>query len=231
MKTIAAASVSLLVGLGLGYLAFHNEPVVERIEVKPVDAAAPPTPPKKVAMEVPVAAPPLAREPQPVATAAQAGAEAEVAALRAKVQELEAQLGVEAELRKRNEGDKVPVPAGLPARLRDEKMLVSSFNSALKEAGFPGQVSNVDCSEHPCIVFGHGFGARGDLEKLRPTSGFSPYSKDPMSTFGFQRGSDPSERFFGVAMMAPGEQPSEEVRKRIAFRVQQMEEVSRPAKK
>ena len=242
MKIIAAAAVSLLVGLGLGYLAFHNDPLVERVETNTVNTIAVPTPGKTVVIEVPAAVPVAKQEPAvapPSSAPPSPRPEQEVVTLRAKVQELEAALKIEAELRKGIEGEKVPVPAGLPARLRDEKLLVSSFNTALKEAGFPGQVSNVDCSEHPCIVFGNGFGDRGDLEKLLPTSGFAPYAKDSMSTFGFMRGAgyppaaetDPGTRFFGVAVMPPGAEPSEELRKRIAFRVHQMEEVSRPQKK
>lgn len=238
MKIVAAAAVSLLVGLGLGYLAFHDEPLVERVETNTVNTIAVPTPGKTVVIEVPAAKPQPAVAPPSSAPPSLPPAQ-EVVALRAKVQELEAALKIEAELRQGIEGEKVPVPAGLPARLRDEKLLVSSFNTALKEAGFPGQVSNVDCSEHPCIVFGNGFGERGDLEKLLPTSGFAPYAKDSMSTFGFMRGAgyppaadpDPGTRFFGVAVMPPGAEPSEELRKRIAFRVHQMEEVSRPQKK
>jgi hypothetical protein len=243
MKIVAASAVSLLAGLGLGYLAFHNEPMVERVEtnsVKTTSVDAPvrtevektPSPGVAAAVIAPAIAPREQQAPATAAIAAQLPADQEVVALRARVNELESALKTELELRKGTEGERVPVPAGLPARLRDEKLLVSSFNAAMKEAGFThGEVTNVDCSEHPCIVFGTGFGARGDLEKLLPTNGFAPYAKDGMSTFGFQRGADPSTRFFGVAVLPQGAESSDELGKRIGFRVRQMEEVSRPNKK
>ncbi len=220
-------------GLALGWLVFHGEPVVQNIETKQLERVEVAVPGKTIVVEVPskarAVAAPIVREVEPSKTPEQ-----EVVTLRAKVTELETALQAELKLREGTEGAKVPVPAGLPARIRDEKLLVSSFNAALKEAGFPGQVSNVDCSEHPCIVFGNGFGERGDLEKLLPTAGFGPFAKDSMSTFGFMRGKDPSDpasRFFGVAVLPPDAEPSEELRKRIAFRVQQMEEVSRQPEK
>lgn len=235
MKTIVAAAVSFLVGLGLGWLAFHGEPVVQNVTTRTVERIEVPVAGKTVVVE---ATPKLQALASPFAQSSPptdgAPPEAEVVTLRAKVAELQTALEIEQKLRKGTEGEKVLVPAGLPPRLRDEKLLVASFNAALKEAGFPGQVSSVDCSEHPCIVFGNGFGERGDMEKLLPTSGFSQYAKDSMSTFGFQRGSDtqdPASRFFGVAVLPPGDDASEELRKRIAYRVHQMEEVSRPPPK
>lgn len=232
MKIVAAAVVSLLVGLGLGWLAFHSEPIVQNVETKTIERVEVPVPGKTVLVEVPSKQLAIAAaEVQALTPAAELPPAQEVVVLRAKVAELQAKLQSELELRKGTEGEKVPVPAGLPARLRDQKLLVSSFNAALKEAGFPGQVSSVDCSEHPCIVFGNGFGERGDMEKLIPTTGFGPYAKDSMSTFGFLRGQDPKERFFGVAVLPPDVEASDELRKRIAFRVQQMEEVSRPPKR
>jgi hypothetical protein len=230
MKIVVAPAVSLLLGLALGWLAFHGEPVVQTIETKTGEGQGRASPQKTVVVEepaklqLPVPAPATATPNAP-------SPEPELIALRAKVSELQAALEIEHKVRVATEGEKVPVPAGLAPRLRDEQQLVSAFNAALKEAGFPGQVSSVDCSEHPCIVFGTGFGARGDLEKLRPTSGFQAYATDVLYTFGFQRGSDPASRFFGVAMLPSGTETSEELKKRLAFRVDQMEEVSRPPKR
>lgn len=237
MKTIAASAISLMLGLGIGYLAFHNEPLVQTVETNTVKTVQVAVPGKTIVVGAPFPPPAAAAPSSPTPLAP----EQEVVALRAKVLELESVLKTELEIRKGAEGEKLPFPAGLPARLRDEKLLVTSFNAALKEAGFPNaQVSNVDCTEHPCIVFGTGFGDREDFDKLTSTSGFAPYAKDSMSTFGFMRGADfsdkagkgdPSSRFFGVALMPEGTQPSEEISKRIAYRVRQMEEASRPPKK
>lgn len=235
MKIVVASAVSLALGLALGWVAFHGDPVVQNVETKTVERVEVPVPGKTVVPEGPSKQPAGAAVPSAPPSTTSAGApEQEVLALRAKVAELEATLNTELKMRQGTEGEKVPVPAGLAPRLRDEKQLVSAFNAAFQEAGFSGQVTSVDCSEHPCLVFGNGFGARGDLEKLLPTSAFNAYAKDAMSTFGFQRGpdgQDPASRFFGVAVLPSGGEASDELSKRIAFRIRQMEEVSRPPKK
>ena len=237
MRLLLASALSLLAGLGLGWLAFHADPVVQTVETHiPVvnervvvqqavarDAPAANALPSPEPQRAPPSAPPAPGTPPPPT--------AEVTRLQERIAQLEAQLETELKVRRANEGAPIRVPAGLPGRLRDEQQLVATFNAALKEAGFKGQVSNVDCSEHPCIVFGTGFGDRGDMEKLSATPAFSAYAKDSLSTFGFGRGkdNDPANRFFGVAVL-PGQNgpPAEDLNKRIAFRVRQMEEVSRP---
>lgn len=241
-RLVITAAVSLLVGLGLGWLAFHADPVVQNVETRvEVPGAAPlkvegtrgveraaPTPSPVAAMPAP-AAPPAGPGPTTPAVAND-----ELTQLRARVTQLEGALENELKSKRANEGAPIAVPPGLDPRLRDEKQLVSTFNAALKEAGFPGQVTSVDCSEHPCIVFGNGFGDRGDMEKLQTTQAFGAYAKDSMSTFGFMRGpeNNPQNRFFGVAVMpSSNEAPDAETSKRIAFRVRQMEEVSRPSGK
>lgn len=240
MKLVLTAAVSGLLGLGLGWLAFHAEPVVSHVETR-----VPQVIERAGAEQVRVVEGP-SRTVVPAAPGAGSGSApsvnaptaanttaAEVAALQQRVAQLEASLESKLKARRMTEGAPVEVPAGLPPRFRDEQQLVSTFNAALEEAGFPGQVSNVDCSEHPCIVFGSGFGDRDDMAKLLPTSAMTAYAKDSMSTFGFMRGPDrdPANRFFGVAVMPADGEPSEELRKRIAFRVRQMEEVSRPPAK
>lgn len=240
MRLIATSVISLLVGLGLGWLAFHQERSVSAEVVAPASTAPVAAPVREAApAKPPVPLVHAATEASPAATPptsapAPASAPGEVERLRARVTQLEATLESELKLRRSTEGAEVPVPAGLAPRFRDEQQLVSTFNAALKEAGFPGQVTSVDCSEHPCIVFGTGFGDRGDMEKLTSTPAFATYAKDSFPTFGFQRGKDATtaERFFGVAVLpATGEPPAEDLGKRIAFRVRQMEEASRPPKK
>jgi hypothetical protein len=50
--------------------------------------------------------------------------------------------------------EKVPFPPGLdPAFVQPE--LGRRFTRAFTETGIAGSVSNVDCSEYPCIVEGH----------------------------------------------------------------------------
>lgn len=237
MKLAATAMFSLLVGLGLGWLAFHSDPMLQTVEtpgaVQVVERTAPPlvrviektvspTPPTPSVAPVAAANAPSLPSPPP---------SPEVAQLQSRIAQLESALENELKLRRATEGGPIEVPAGLAPRFRDEKQLVSTFNAALKEAGFPGQVTSVDCSEHPCIVFGTGFGERHDMEKLTATSAFAAYAKDGLSTFGFLRGKeDPANRFFGVAVLPTerGDLSADTLNKRISFRVRQMEEVSRP---
>lgn len=168
-----------------------------------------------------VVAPPAAEPLEPAAV---------VVRLEQQVAELERQLAVEQLMRQGVEGERITTPPGLPSRLRDEKQLLATFSTALKAAGFDGQVSSIDCTEHPCIVYGTGFGERGDLDKLKGHLG--PYQDDSFSVFGFGSSDGKKEhRFFGVAVL-PGssERPDEVTQKRLTFRINQMREVSQPAK-
>lgn len=225
-KLAVTAVSALLVGLGLGYLLFSTEPAV-----------APSTPeraPRSAERAVvPVAATPVVVAPVAAVPAAPAPAPVEVepaavVVLQEKVQDLERQLSIERAIRRGTEGERIEPPPNLPPRFRDEQLLLTTFNQALKQAGFPGQVSNIDCTEHPCLVFGTGFGERGDLEKLKGQLG--PYENDSFSTYGFGTGDGKKEhRFFGVAVMPELKGPPDEATvKRISYRVNQMHEASKP---
>ena len=76
MKTIVAAAVSLLVGLGLGWLAFHGEPVVQNVATRTVERVEVPVVGKTVVIEATpkpqaIVASPLAQPPP--STPAQTG--------------------------------------------------------------------------------------------------------------------------------------------------------------
>jgi hypothetical protein len=231
MKLAATAMFSLLVGLGLGWLAFHSDPMVQTVEtpgaVQVVERAAAPQVRviEKTVSPTPSVAPVAAENvPSPAPSP-------EVAQLQSRIEQLESALENELKLRRALGGSPIEAPPGLAPRFRDEKQLVATFNAAFKEAGFPAQVTSVDCSEHPCIVFGTGFGGRHDTEKLVAASAFAPYANDLLSTHSFIREKDdPAHRFFGVAVLPTerGDIPAEALNKRISSRVQQMEEVSRP---
>ncbi len=238
-KLAVTAVVSLLVGLGLGYLLFSSEPAPA------VAAAASPTPapaptivvatpaPKAAAIDRPAPLPasaPVVNAPSSSPTpSAPTEPEPAAVALQEKVQDLERQLSIERAIRKGTEGERIEPPANLAPRFRDETQLLTTFNQALKQAGFPGQVSNIDCTEHPCIVFGTGFGERGDLEKLKGQLG--AYENDSFSTYGFGTGDGKKEhRFFGVAVMPESKGPPDEAtQKRVSYRVNQMHEASKPS--
>ncbi len=189
-------------------------------QVKPVLAVEPVTPlPSK----------PKEPEARTTALAPAIGSEA-TAEQQDKLQELERQLALERALRRDTEGERIVPPPGLDPRFRDEKLLLETFNRALKGAGFPGQVTNIDCTEHPCIVYGTGFGERGDTDKIK--SALGPYQDDNLPTYGFGTGDGKREhRFFGVAVLPASKKGQDDAtRKRISYRVNQMYEVSKPAR-
>lgn len=78
-------------------------------------------------------------------------------------------------------------------------------------------------------MYGRGFGERHDLERLKPFLG--AYQKDEFSTFGFVNGEGASaKRFFGVGVMPQDSDRDDALHKRLNHRVQQMYEVSKPAR-
>lgn len=247
MRLLVGSVVGGVLGFALGAWVFRTPAVVtvaEPVAPSPLAVAAspqrersaPPTPapvehsgaPSETAAAPAPAAPAAAPPSAPGLLPPTLDAQARIAALEAEVRRLTALLEAREQDRLAAEGQALARPPGLPARLVDERALVTNFNAALKEAGFPGQVTNVDCAEYPCIVYGTGFGAKGDMERLQETGAFSAYAKDGAMTYGFQRGGSADERFFGVAMLPKGDEPSEALKKRVGFRVRQMEEVSRP---
>lgn len=227
-KLAITAVVSLLVGLGLGALLFSTERTV--VVAAPTTAPVAPLIPTPIERATPSAPVVNAPAPSSLPTPATPTAPAPVVvvALQEKVQDLERQLSIERAIRKGTEGERIEPPANLPPRFRDEQQLLTTFNQALKQAGFPGQVSNIDCTEHPCIVFGTGFGERGDMEKLKGQLG--PYENDSFSTYGFGTGDGKKEhRFFGVAVMPEMKGPPDEATtKRVSYRVNQMHEATKP---
>ncbi|MCA3012979.1 MAG: hypothetical protein INH41_11360 [Myxococcaceae bacterium] len=227
---MSTAALSMGVGFGLGALVFR-EPT-RALEAPPPTAAATPPPSRVQVVErerraaVPLPAPPPPVEvPSPRSNEASSTPGA-VEALEAKVEALERQLTVERQLRAGTEGERGDAPTDLPRRFTDQRLLLQTFNAGLKAAGFAdAQVENIDCTEHPCIVYGHGFGERHDLQRLRPFLG--PFQQDDFSTFGFVAGEGPSaRRFFGVAVMP--DDASDALDKRINHRVRQMYEASMP---
>jgi hypothetical protein len=237
-KLAATALLSLLSGLGLGYVLFRAKPPstfseADRCPSPPVNAAVPLRKTENIVTPAGLPAPPATKPAftHSVSTptcAPELETASVVPALSEKVKELERRLAIERAIRKGTEGERIEPPSNLPKRLRDENELLSAFSDALKAAGFPGQVTNIDCTEHPCIVFGTGFGDRDDMNELNGKLG--PYNDDAFLTYGFVAADGRKEhRFFGVAVMPSlPEPPDESLRKRVTFRVNQMHEVSKP---
>lgn len=234
LRSIVTSVVSVFAGVGLGYLLFHHErePVVgtasDAVTTRPAPRASAPPPstaPTPTSGPTPPSSPPPSAQP---AAPSPPELAPQVIKLEQRVQELEQQLAIERAIRRGTEGEAISPPPNLPARFRDEKLLLTTFNEALQKAGFAGQVTNIDCTEHPCLVFGTGFGERGDMEKLKSELG--PYEHDSFSTYGFgSKDGKKEHRFFGVAVMPELKGPPDEAtQKRTTFRVNQMYEASKP---
>jgi hypothetical protein len=200
------APVSSVLDVVSGRLGVRYRQENGGLVIEPLDAPAPATL---------VAAAPTAECPSPTN---------EVVTLRARVAELETLV---LSLRKENQtvgGTVSPWPADLPPRLRDTNRLRQTFNAAFREAGFvKGDVTSVDCSEFPCIVFGKGFGQRGDYEKIQPTPSFAAYAKDSQWVWGWNKSKDegPDGYAFAVVLMPEGLKQKGELRRRIDVRIAQ----------
>ena len=119
-------------------------------------------------------------------------------------------------------GKERPFPADLDPRYTQEP-LRKAFDSALKSAGFDGQVTAVDCSEYPCIVFGDGFGGPGDMKRLQAVNAFKDYEKANWRVYGWNtEAKTAGERFFGAAVLAPGENMDDEMTRRLKVRIDEM---------
>lgn len=233
VRQVVTALVSAGLGFGVGAWVFRSEPAATAPASEPRTEVKAPLVrvverERIVHVPVPTAAPPPEgpRSPAPVTERPPESVEA----LQVKVAQLERQLAVEHQLRVGTEGEQITPPANLPARFRNEKQLLDTFNAALKAAGFAeAQVENIDCTEHPCIVYGRGFGSREDVDKLKPHLG--AYQHDGLSAFGFVNGEGENlKRFFGMAVMPDGDDDSDALHRRLNHRVEQMYEVSKPSK-
>lgn len=165
----------------------------------------------------------------------------ENAALTAKLSKAEQELALVDAISKDSDGLEVEPPADLPARF-SEQALVAAFNGAMKEAGIKGDVTHVDCSEYPCIVYGD-VAVTADLdamkiaERLEGTMAFAPYQDDANNaswwrarTKDRETGEERDDTKFGIALYpkADEEKRGEDIGKRVGSRNRQAFESLRP---
>jgi hypothetical protein len=81
-------------------------------------------------------------------------------AMQERVEELEQRLGVAEEMRREREGVALEPPPNLHERYKKEAVL-AAYETAIQQGDLPVQVTAVDCTEYPCIVFGEAVGERG----------------------------------------------------------------------
>lgn len=113
----------------------------------------------------------------------------------------------------------------------DEPQLTRAFADAIRQAGFlDGEVSEVDCSECPCIVFGRGLGDEGDAEKLAMQPAFAPFAEAHRHAFGWStRSGERKTWMFGIALTRPDTPLTDDARQRLSHRARAWWDASKPA--
>lgn len=174
----------------------------------------------------------------------------EVARLRKRVEQLEAD---HVEMF----GEPVAAPEGeLPKRYGGSS-ISSAVRLALTEENIGGEVETVDCSEHPCIIFGRLEGDEEDMEEIERAASMSEYDDDVLTLLfwatsverGGEAGGDGGGDGAGDGGEASGKQPEtglfalcfysreertqhgEELDRRIRARVMEYWNVERPGRK
>lgn len=186
--------------------------------------------PRNAAGEVP--APAL--DPDPPAGATTEVLRAENAHLREELLSLSRRFEeAQAELRE-TAGEPLPFPKALDPRF-GEAALREAFDKAFAEVGAKGEISSIDCSEFPCIVYGE-VDTREHREALEQAGAFGPYKGDAHSTNAWsttvkdERGAPKEKHQFGVALFPRYEDKTQRdaIGKRLKYRNEQVFEAMRP---
>ncbi|MCC7073716.1 MAG: FecR domain-containing protein [Deltaproteobacteria bacterium] len=147
----------------------------------------------------------------------------ENAQLRAELSEQRAEVAVMQAERAEDRGEAVPFPDDLPPRF-SEAALLKSFQQAFADVGMKGEVSHIDCTEYPCIVYGKVPGDTRDLMKqLQQSSAFREYSDDDRRVSGWARDEGGPEQFAVVLTPKTGAEPDDQdaAVRRLRWRVDQ----------
>ena len=147
----------------------------------------------------------------------------EVQLLRQRVVELERKVAAEHALVQEKQGVPIMPPDHLDARFDQEKVR-TAVNAALKEAGFDGEATAVDCSEYPCLVVGEikgGAFGRDESSRLNEAAALGGYKDDSKQSFGTSVESNGQLRnLFGVAIYphAVDDDEQQRIAKRLRYR-------------
>lgn len=169
--------------------------------------------------------------PPPTALPANAPVElvtAENARLRDQLAAVQGKLAMEFKATAAEHGEPVAPPRDLPPRFAPEQ-LRAAVTDALREAGFAGaQVTSIDCTEYPCIVYGEGMSSREEFEKLEKADALRPYADDSHNSMGWGRKGEGGKQTqqFGMAVYAKSGDgdAGAGLRKRVGYRARQMQD-------
>ena len=150
---------------------------------------------------------------------------AENARLRAELADERATLQVMKAERVEDRGEALPFPEDLPPRF-SEAALLKSFQQAFADGAVKGEVSSIDCTEYPCIVYGKVQGDTRDLMKeLQKSPSFKDYAEDRQAVSGWTRGDDAPEEF--AVVLTPKAQDGDDdaersqASRRVRWRIEQ----------
>ena len=125
--------------------------------------------------------------------------------------------------RTEDRGEAVPFPDDLPPRFT-EGALLKAFQQGFADVGLKGEVSHIDCTEYPCIVFGKVEGDTRDLmKKLQQSPVFGGYGDDHRSVRGWAHGDGEPEEFAVVLTPKAGDRQGEPEgqHRRLGWRIDQ----------
>ena len=214
---LAGGAVGLILGGGVIYWAVpHGR---ERV------SSSPETSPERAPIGLPAtgtdAPGPSPVSPHPLPPDAHAAvdtASPQIAKLRARIDELDRQLAsAKADLAS-NTAPLTP-PDALPERF-SQSALVAAATSALRESGSKAELSTVDCTEYPCIVYFRGLSTQADVDALKRTAAYQPYASDHSYTLGRSGPDGPYDAMVEIPRSDP--HPRNEMGDRLKFRLGQM---------
>jgi hypothetical protein len=226
---IGAGLFGVATGVTVGWAAFSRPP--------------PPLPPSNAALsidsaravsaagvssaslteKVAEANPPPAR-PQPPERAQEAPADvpgaSKEAVLEARIRALEKDLKEQKAALLDVTGQPLTEPKDLPDRFK-QKALFDAVLSGFREVNPAAEVTSVDCTEYPCIVYGTGMSV-GQAQALAKTSAFRSYEGD-RNSLSIEDG---TFAFFTTPKDDPN--PREDIDHRVSSRISQMSYATKP---
>ena len=238
-RVVASHLLLLLFGLGMGYAAAPPLMGVAGSLLDPVGSPSPDGSAAAAADDTPEACQPWIAENHALV--------ARLAVLEAAPQDLPRRGSPVAEALGEEAGAP-PLPPGapdepvavaaveaLPERFL-QRSLVEHFRAAASASGGEVELASVDCTERPCIVYGHAPVAGVAVETLLRSAAFAAYADDRLEILEGpavpRHGDESSEgarRYFGVVFL-PGDALGvdvTELRRRLPLRAQQMWEAVR----
>jgi hypothetical protein len=166
----------------------------------------------------------------------------EIAALQGRVRELSKRLDEEDQIRRRSQGDPLAPPADLDDKYAEDTLL-EAFRSAIASLETPLQITAIDCTEYPCILFGDAPGGEdltATFDRLYQQPALSAYGDDTArANMLWQRlerndsGEEVESGHFAVSLFPASDRDErgETIQRRMQHRTQEFLEAGRSPEK